>query len=306
MKPIFVVSVGRNNNLKAMNIIQIYEQFPTKQDCYDHLEQVRWGNNPECPYCQCVNCSTPMPKENRHHCNTCNMSYSVTVGTIFHNTKLDFQKWFVALSLILNAKKGLSARQLARDISVTKDTAWLMQMRIREAMTEYGDMLEGIVEVDETYIGGKNKNRHMDKKKPHTQGRSTVDKIAVVGILERGGKIRAGKVKDVSSRTLKTLITENVKPGSKIMTDEFKSYNGLEKKFVHSIVSHGIGNYVNGEAHTNTIEGFWSLLKRGIVGQYHYVTAKHIDKYITEFCFRYNNRDNENIFELTLGKALNV
>ncbi len=119
-----------------MNIIQIYEEFPTKQDCYKHLEKVRWDNNPECPYCKSKNNSTSVPKENRYHCNVCNMSYSVTVNTVFQNTKLDFQKWFVAISLILNAKKGLSARQLARDINVTKDTAWYMLMRIRKSLTE--------------------------------------------------------------------------------------------------------------------------------------------------------------------------
>lgn len=288
-----------------MNIIQIYEEFPTKQDCYNHLETVRWNDNPTCPYCKSKK-STPMPKDNRHHCNFCNTSFSVTVGTIFENTKLDFQKWFVAISLVLNAKKGLSARQLARDIHVTKDTAWYMMMRIRRSMIEQGELMEGIIEVDETYVGGKNKNRHKHKKVKGTQGRSMKDKIAVAGVLERGGKVRAKKVKDVSGKTLKSMIYDNVKKGATVMTDEWKSYTGLEKRFVHSVVNHGEGNYVNGDAYTNTIEGFWSLLKRGIVGQYHHVTGKYINCYIDEFCFRYNNRENPSIFEMTLQKALNT
>lgn len=288
-----------------MNIIQIYKTFPTQQDCIDHLEKVRWDNKPVCPYCKSTK-QTPMSKENRYHCNTCNTSYSVMVGTIFENTKLDFQKWFLAISLVLNAKKGISARQLGRDIEVTKDTAWYMLMRIRKAFVEYGDLLNGIIEVDETYIGGKNKNRHNDKKTEGGQGRGGDDKTAVAGILERGGKVIAKKVKDVSGKTLKSFIKQNVEKGSKIMSDEWKSYNGLSENYIHSIVTHGTNQYVNGETHTNTLEGFWSLLKRGVVGQYHYVTPKHLNRYIDEFCFRYNNRGNEFIFENTLQKALNL
>ena len=288
-----------------MNIIQIYKTFPTQQDCINHLEKVRWNDKPVCPYCKSTK-QTQMEKENRYHCNTCNTSYSVMVGTIFENTKLDFQKWFLAISLVLNAKKGISSRQLARDIEVTKDTAWYMLMRIRKAFVEYGDLLNGIIEVDETYVGGKNKNRHADKKTEGGQGRGGEDKTAVAGILERGGKVRAKKVKDVSGKTLKSFIKQNVEKGSKIMSDEWKSYNGLSTEYVHSIVTHGTGQYVNGEAHTNTLEGFWSLLKRGVVGQYHYVTPKHLNRYIDEFCFRYNNRGNESIFELTIQKSLSL
>ncbi len=185
-----------------MNIIQVYKKYPTQEDCIKHLELIRWKNKPTCPYCKSVN-STPMPKEFRYHCNNCNTSYSVTVGTIFHKTKLDLQKWLLAISIVLNARKGISARQLARDLEVNKNTAWYMQMRIRKAMFEDKDLFQGIIEADETYIGGKNKNRHNSKKTKGGQGRNNKDKTPVFGILERGGKIRALKVKDVSSRTLK-------------------------------------------------------------------------------------------------------
>lgn len=170
-----------------MNIIQIYKQFPEHESCIKHLEKVRWNDIAKCPYCNSTN-ATPAPKELRYHCNNCNTSFSVTVGTIFHKTKLDLQKWFLAISLILNAKKGISSRQLARDIEVTKDTAWYMQMRIRRAMNEYGELLKGIIEADETFIGGKNKNRHNDKKIPNSQGRSTNDKTPVMGVFERTEK----------------------------------------------------------------------------------------------------------------------
>ena len=288
-----------------MNIVQIYKTFPTKQDCINHLEIVRWNNEPVCPYCKSKN-QTKRKNTNRYQCNNCNTSYSVLVDTIFENTKLDLQRWFLAVSLVLNAKKGISSRQLARDIDVTKDTAWYMMMRIRKAIPTSGDLLEGIIEADETYVGGKNKNRHNDKKTKGGQGRGGEDKTAVAGLLQRNGNVIAKKVKDVSSKTLKYFINQNVEKGSQIMTDEWKSYNGLNLLYGHSIVKHAMGEYVNGCIHTNTLEGFWSLLKRGVIGQYHYVTPKYLNKYIDEFCFRYNNRENKGIFELTLQKAVNL
>ena len=188
-----------------MNIIQVYKQFPTHQDCIKHLENVRWNNTPICPYCKSTK-QTPVTKESRYHCNGCNTTYSVTVGTIFHKTHLDIQKWFLAISLVLNAKKGYSARQLGRDIEVTKDTAWRMFMQIRKAFLEQSELLEGIIEADETYIGGKNKNRHNDKKTKGGQGRGGDDKIPVIGVLQRDGKVKAKKSNDVSSKSLHKFI----------------------------------------------------------------------------------------------------
>lgn len=286
-----------------MNITEVYKKFPTHQSCIAHLEAVRWHSMPICPYCKSTK-QTPLHKEYRYHCNNCNTSFSVTVGTIFHKTKLDLQKWFVSISLVLNAKKGISARQLGRDIGVTKDTAWFMLMRLRRAFADYGELLKGIVEADETYIGGKNKNRHHDKKVKHAQGRNTADKVAVFGMIERGGRVRAQKVKDTKKNTLQRIIKKSIEKGANLMTDEWRSYRGLDMKYIHSIVCHNRGQYVDGIKHTNTIESFWSLLKRGIIGQYHYVTAKYLNKYIDEFCFRYNNRSNVQIFDLTIQKAV--
>lgn len=288
-----------------MNIIQIYKKFPDQKACIDHLELVRWNNVPTCPYCKSTK-QTPAKDSHRYHCNSCNTSYSVTVGTIFHKTKADLQKWFLAITLVLNAKKGISARQLARDIEVTKDTAWYMIMRIRKAFVEYGDLLEGIIEADETYIGGKNKNRHNDKKTEGGQGRSAQDKTPVIGVVQRDGKVIAQKSKDVTKKSLHKFINANVKKGSQIMTDEWRSYNGLSEKFAHLVVSHGQGEYVKGECHTNTMENFWSILKRGIIGQYHQVTRKHLNAYVAEFCFRHNNRSNDNVFSLTIFNAVNL
>ena len=288
-----------------MNIIQIYKRFPTHEDCIKHLEQVRWNGVPTCPYCHSEN-STAAKKGHRHHCNTCNTTYSVTVNTIFHATKLDLQKWFLAISLILNAKKGISSRQLGRDLEVTKDTAWRMQMQIRSAFIEYGDLLEGIVEADETYIGGKNKNRHKHKKTKGGQGRGGSDKTPVIGLKQRDGKVVAKKSKDVSGKSLKSFIKRNVKKGSTMSTDEWKGYSGLAPHYKHVLVAHGKGEYVSGIAHTNGLENFWSMLKRGVIGQYHWVSDRYLDLYVTEFSYRYNNRNTENIFDVVMKKAVQL
>lgn len=290
-----------------MNIVSVYKKFPTQAACIAHLEHVRWNGTPVCPYCNSTN-QSPLPKENRYHCNNCNTTFSVTVGTIFHKTKMDLQKWFLAIALTLNAKKGISARQLARDIEVTKDTAWRIMMQIRKSFTEDGTLLEGIIEMDETFLGGKNKNRHADKKVEGGQGGNGGDKTIVVGTLERGGKVKAQKVKDRTAETLHKIANKNIAKGSELMTDEFKSYNGLCLLYGHQVVNHAMKEYVNGACHTNTLEGFWSLLKRGVIGQYHYVSPRYLDKYINEFCYRYNNRktNTNEVFTEVLSKGLNI
>lgn len=285
-----------------MNIIQIYKQFPTEDACIEHLEKVRWDGIPKCPYCKSKK-STPMQSERRHHCNNCNTTYSVTVGTIFHRTHVDLQKWFLAIALVLNAKKGISARQLARDIEVHRNTAWSMGMRIRKAMTEDRQLLEGVVEMDECYIGGKPRKGSIHSKR----GRGT-SKIPVVGIVERGGRVKAKAAKDkvLTAKRLATMVREKVDiKNATVMTDEYRGYMKLKSFVKHQTINHKY-SYVDGNIHTNSIESFWALLKRGIFGQYHKVSTVYLNRYIDEFCFRYNHRRNENVFALTIQRALGV
>lgn len=284
-----------------MNIVQVYEQFPTEDDCLNHLEEVRWPNGPTCPYCNSRN-STPLPKEHRHHCNSCNTSYSVTVGTIFHKTKIDLQKWFVAISLILNAKKGISSRQLARDLAVNKNTAWYIQMRVRKAMVEQRELLQGLVEVDETYVGGKPRKGNGSRNK---RGRGT-RKIPVVGAIERNGNVKVKVAKNLTAKTLSAFIREKVDiDNATVITDEFSGYSSLKWFIKHKTINRKVA-YACGNIHTNSIDSFWAILKRGIIGQYHKVSAKHLGKYIDEFCYRFNNRKNPAVFLLTLLRAVGV
>ncbi|MBU4276169.1 MAG: IS1595 family transposase [Proteobacteria bacterium] len=292
-----------------MNIIQVYKQFPTEDDCIDHLERVRWGDKPICPYCNSDN-STPQVnhgRRRRYHCNNCNTAFSVTVGTIFHHTHLDFQKWFLAISLILNAKKGISARQLSRDLEVNKDTAWRVSMKIREAMSQahQRELLTGLVEMDETYIGGK--PRKGGPGGPAKRGRGT-DKTPVVGIVERGGKIKAkaSKKGDLNAKKLSALVRRHVDiENAVLMTDEYGGYMRIKTFMAHEVINHKVW-YVDGNIHTNTIESFWALLKRGIVGQYHKVSVKHLPMYLDEFCYRYNYRKHPDLFGMTISRGLGV
>jgi transposase-like protein len=290
-----------------MNIVKIYETFPTEEHCIKHIENVRWHGKATCTYCKSTNI-TPLPKESRHHCNNCNTTFSATVGTIFHHTHLPLQKWFLAIALVLNAKKGLSARQLGRDLQVNKDTAWRMGMKIRQAMTQQTDreLLTGIVEMDETYIGGKPRKGAPDSGN-NKRGRGT-KKIPVVGMVEREGKIvaKAMKKRKLDSKTLSALVRENIDTKkATLITDEYGGYVGIKHFMAHEVVNHCVW-YVSGDNHTNTIESFWALLKRGIVGQYHKVSLRYLPKYIDEFCFRYNYRKEGDLFNLTLQRALGV
>jgi transposase-like protein len=287
----------------AMNIIRIYELFPTESDCIRHLENVRWKGKPVCPYCGSDR-ATSAPAEQRYHCNNCKTSFSVTVGTIFHHTHLPLQKWLLAVSIVLNAKKGLSARQLARDLEVHRNTGWRMGMQIRKAMAEreQRELLSGVVEMDETYIGGKPRKGNtgsgsQDGGNKSRRGRGTT-KTPVVGIVERHGRVVAMAVEksELNAPSLTSLYSRFVDAAASIvMTDEYQGYRGLKAITRHYAVNHQV-SYVVGDTHTNTIEGFWALVKRSIYGQHHHYSHKWANHYISETAYKYNNRKNTGVF----------
>lgn len=293
-----------------MNIIEVFAKFPTQESCIGYLEHVRWQNEPKCPYCQSKQ-SSKRKGTIRYQCNSCNSSYSVLVGTIFEDTKLSLNKWFFAISLILNAKKGLSSLQLARDIGVNRKTGWYLQMRIRKAMEEGGghDLFNGIVEVDETYIGGAQRNHSKQKRQARRESglnfTGMQHKQAVIGLLERAGRIKLQVLEKAHGKTLKPVIEQTVAPEASLVTDGFGGYAGLGKQYKeHQILNKKKEEYARGEYHTNTLEGFWTLLKRGIYGQYHKVSAKHLQSYLNEFTFRYNHKGDKSIFDILINKMI--
>ena len=293
-----------------MNIVQVFEQFPDQAACIAHLEKARWGDVPRCPYCTSTNTArTPT----RHRCYTCKTSFSVTVGTIFHHTHLPLQKWFLAVSLILNAKKGISALQLSRDLKVNKNTAWRIAMQIRKAMiqAEQRNLLTGIIEMDETYVGGKpRKGKHYDNPNNRPRrGRGTT-KTPVIGVVERDGEVRAkvAKKSQLKGKDLRAFVRARVDvDNAHLMTDEYQGYSGMRRLLPHEVIKHADW-YVDGDIHTNTIEGFWALLKRGMFGQFHSVSRRHLQKYVDEFCYRYNLRktNSDLAFTWTLDRGLGV
>lgn len=211
---------------------------------------------------------------------------------MFEDSKIPLQKWYAAIYLITAHKKGISSLQLHRDLGITQKSAWYLLHRVRTSLgLQSPDKLSGDVEADETFIGGNEKNKHQHNKTEGNQGRSVKTKSAVAGVIERGGELIAKKVPDTTGRNLKSFIYKHVELGSNLHTDEWWGYHRLGKVFNHKIIKHKEGENVNGNTHTNTLEGFWSLLKRGVVGIYHSMSDKHLQRYIDEFVFRYNTRN---------------
>jgi transposase-like protein len=280
-----------SKQLEFMTVAQM-----TKEQAREMIESIRWPDGPNCPHCESTEAYklTPKPDSKRpvrpgvYKCKACKKQFTVTVGTIFEGSRIPLNKWLMAIYLMCASKKGISAHQLHRQLGITYKSAWFMCHRIRYAMTQeplFG-MLTGTVEADETYIGGKMRGGK--------RGRGSENKTPVAALVERGGRVKAKKVARVDGKTLKGNIRENVDPSSHIVTDEFLSYRGIDREFAsHRTVNHGRGEYVRGDVYTNTAESFFALLKRGVVGTFHHVSEQHLDRYVDEFSFRWNMRDDE-------------
>lgn len=285
-----ILSMRPKNKFRSLP--EIIRTFSNEDFCRRFLAMQRWHGKPVCPNCKSSKKIYNIEENKRYKCSECKYKFSVTVGTFFENTKVKLGDWFVAIYICNSHSKGISSLQLAIDLNITQKTAWFMLHRIREGLREKAPhMLSNVVEADETYLGGKESNKHANKRTKGTQGRNTKTKQPVFGVMERGGKIIVQPVEDVRGKTLKTIINENVKPNTTIVTDEWKSYNGLHVNFKHLKVEHGKGEYVNGIAHTNNMENFWSLLKRGINGIQHSISQKHAHRYCNEYGYRHNNRN---------------
>ena len=274
-------------------------RFTNESAARKHLESLRWPEGPVCPHCGSFNATRLEGKKHRAglvQCNDCREQYTVTVGTVFERSKVPLNKWLLANHLLCASKKGMSAHEIHRLLGVTYKTAWFMCHRLREAMkgATGSDPLGGagkFVEADETYVGGKDSNKHKNKRTGRGHGLST--KQAVVSLVERGGQVRSFHVANVTAKTLRGVLVTNASRESWLMTDESSAYKTVGQEFKgHSAVNHGAGEYarLNGLIHSNSAENFFSIFKRGVVGTYHHLSEAHLHRYTTEFDFRYNTR----------------
>lgn len=289
-------------NTDFKSLADFLDFFNNEAACERYFEQIRFKNGEFCPHCNHdkIHRFTRSKRSEkakyavqRFRCGKCKRDFTLKTNTIFGESKVTLRQWFIAIYLLTTSKKGISSIQLSKFVGVTQKTGWFIDHRLRTAMRQDKKQLSGEVEADETYIGGREKNKHFSKRQKGTQGRNTKTKTPVVGFLQRSGKLKAMVVDDVRRRTLERLILENIKANTALFTDEFKGYKRIGQSYKHQTVIHSKGQYVKGRAHTNGIESFWALFKRGYMGTYHKMSKKHLQRYIDEFVYRFNQREQQ-------------
>jgi transposase-like protein len=281
-----------------VNLISLIEDYRDEDKCRDRMASLKWPDGVKCPRCGSEKISHIRTRD-QYDCDACRYQFSVTAGTIFHDSHLPLWKWFLAIYLMCESKKGMSANQLKRTLKVGYNTAWYLCHRIRKAMTETPKnepKLDGIVEVDETYVGGK-----YDKRRK----RGPWEKQAAIGLLQRKGVFEARAIPTNGKKILVGIIEDRVDRSARVMTDEYGAYKSLDKEYDHESVNHSKDEWVRGDVYTNGVENAWSLFKRSIVGSFHHVSEKHIDRYLNEFDWRFNGRNNPTLFRDTLIRLLN-
>lgn len=284
---------------EKFTVKQFNEKYPNDDVCLDAIFKYRFGDLKNCPRCERETTFHKIAKKRCYKCKYCGYELSPTAGTIFHKSSTSLKDWFFAIYLFANSKNGVSAKELERHLGVTYKTAWRMANRIRllfQNQDQDGEPLNNIVEADETYVGGRRRGK---------RGRGAEGKTPVIGVAERGGEVKAIVSLDTKASTLIPFITENVEKGSQMMTDEYYPYKRISLHgFKHQTVNHSSKQYVLGDIHTNTIEGFWSQLKRSINGTYHSVAPKYLQNYVDEFAYRYNLRhSDEHLFHRLVPTA---
>jgi len=284
---------------KGVSLIELFERFPDNEAAEKWLEGWRWGDEPTCPRCGSTEVSIrksrkPMP----FHCRNCRKYFSVRTDTAMACSQIPLQKWVIGLFLYVSNLKAISSMRLHRDLKIKQSSAWYMLQRFREAFGEEKGLLSGVVEVDETYVGGKEGLKSKSKKL--NAGRGGVGKSIVIGAKERGSnKVRAKVIPNVKRDTLHQFINENIEPGAVVNTDDLMSYKKLQRH-EHEFVKHSVGEYVSHQAHINGIESFWSLLKRAHKGTYHKISKKHLNRYVNEFVVRHNVREEDTLVQMGL------
>ncbi|WP_420321229.1 IS1595 family transposase [Flagellimonas sp.] len=284
--------------MQFKSLPQLLDYFKDEATGIAYYENIRWGNEPACPHCGCTN---PYKTNRGWKCRDkeCHKKFTVRVGTIFENSKIPFRIWFAAIWLATEHKKGISSVQLAIDLGITQKTAWFVLHRIREMLRDKAPQMLGenkMVEIDAAHIGGKEGNKHLNKRRSNedknltNEGKPYKAKKTIIGIIERNGKVALRYVSGETTQNMIDFVKTHVPADSTIYSDEAPAYKQLKRTYKHDNVKHALNIYVEGQVHTNTIENFWSVLKRGLYGVYHQVSDKHISRYLDEYAARFNNR----------------